>query len=304
MNKNFFQKHSVLSTAQVQNLDKIQKRLEQPDFIEMLSIDGQEVAFLGPAIVDEDRLSGNYLRVDKMVIPEYAQMVVAEELYNLLSQPGYLNKKPIDMAIYGSKLLYKGKVEKSVLLNVCGMVYSQSQEARNFHACENVHPDLRGEATCPKTILSSDFVQNVSEAQHQLISLYISIEDIRISDLLEKEALGDSFERKYTVEEKLRLYFKLSETQIKGLKGVFLIPMLMADQGVTYFCLLNHEEDRPKIVNVKETLKYWCDQIHKYNKNQEELEIIIKGDDFFFFPIDQWSVFISQKAKPVVGLKI
>jgi len=135
MSKTFHDKHSSLQMDIIQSIEPIKKRPDQPDFINMTSVNGQEVAFLGDSNIEKEyeQFLYKFIRIDRMVIPAFARMVNIDSLEDQLLDAR--STSAIDTSI--RDFFYEGKLESTVTLNVCGMLQDSYHPNMNIHPCEN-----------------------------------------------------------------------------------------------------------------------------------------------------------------------
>ena len=137
----FYDKHSTFHMEVIQSISPIKEKANQPEFINMAVVNGQEVAFLGDKKIEDnyDELHHKFIRVDKMTIPEGATLVNIDALMEQLPEPNDLipeDDSAIDTTVEG--FFHKGKLKSNVILNVCGMVSEQHHLNKNIHRCENL----------------------------------------------------------------------------------------------------------------------------------------------------------------------
>lgn len=137
----FYDKHSVIHMDVIQSINPIKEKPNQPEFINMAVVNGQEVAFLGDKSMEDnyDQLRYKFMRVDRMTIPEGASLVNIDVLMEQLPEPNNLfpeNDKAIDTDV--EDFFHKGKLKQNVILKVCGMVSEQHHLNMNIHQCENL----------------------------------------------------------------------------------------------------------------------------------------------------------------------
>lgn len=323
--KNFYQQHSLFTLERIKHVERIKRRPKQPKFIEMFSINHRPVAFLGPKIANEDDLLEKFIRVDRMVIPEFARMVKSDFLLNEINSNQ--DNKAVDTNVDG--LFYSGKLKDSILLDVCGELNTTTFKDLHFHNCDNQLPTARpsreivskednsgitfrrsgnGYETCPDTILNTSITNSKNELvneniENRLTIFYLSKKDIEKTDEQIKKKRppeGANSTSNFTIEEMLEQYF--TDNHYEGsvfvdinwcsLKGLFLIPMLFSDQRIVYYCLLNVDGMSNIDVPIKETLKIWLETVKKYNL--VENDAVIAGNDGGYFYMEEWSIFISK----------
>ena len=321
--QNFYPNHSLQPINKINNPKTLLGEGKQPEFIQFLSIGQKEpIAFLGEEEIDTTKLAGKFIRIDRMVIPESARLVNPDILANIVSKTK--DKKAIDINTRG--LLYKGNMQQGVLLNVSGMVENEAYTKMSFHACDNKKPPflrLRhsedGFKTCPKPqlMLNTAELEIISgEISHKLVVFHMPYEELT-KPQGHYHARGHKKKKaNYTIMQILEMYFKdknLTEHNnppkkiwrkkdaLKG--GLFLIPMVMPDDRVAYYCLLNVDGKSNRRTPVKKILKNWLAAVKKYNKNQAGQWIGIAGNDGALCFIDEWSIFLGKNAQLLVADK-
>ncbi len=321
--KNFYPNHSLQPIKKINNPKTLLGEGRQPEFIQFLSIGQKEpVAFLGQKGIDAAKLAGKFIRIDRMVIPEAARLVNPDILEKIVRKKK--DNKAIDINTKG--LLYKDQIQQGVLLNVSGMVENETYTKMSFHPCDNKKPPflrLRhsedGFKTCPKPQLMLNTSQTEirpGEIRHKLVVFHMPYEEL-IKPQGHYKSSGHKKEKtNYTIMQILEMYFKdkkLTEhnnppkkiwRKKKALKGgVFLIPMVMPDDRVAYYCLLNVNGKSNRRIPVKKILKNWLAAVKKYNKNQAGQWIGIAGNDGALCFIDEWSIFLGKNAQLLVADK-
>ncbi len=319
----FYPNHSLQPINKINKPKALLGEGQQPKFIQFLSVGQIEpIAFLGEEKIDTAKLADKFIRVDRMVIPEAAQLVNPDVLEKIVRKKK--SKKAIDINTKG--LLYEGKMQQGVLLNVSGMVLNEAYTNMSFHPCDNKKPPflrLRhsedGFKTCPKPQLmlnTSETEIRSGEIRHKLVVFHMPYKE-----LIKPQGHYHPKEHKkekanYTIMQVLEMYFKdkkLTEhnnppkkiwRKKKALKGgLFLIPMVMPDNRVAYYCLLNVDGKSNRRTPVKKILRNWLAAVKKYNKNQEKQWIGIAGNDGALCFIDEWSVFLGKNAQLLVADK-
>lgn len=316
--KPFYLKHSFRRVVRINKLKKLLGSSGQPEFIQHMSYDqDKSIFFLGPEKLDTSQLDNKFMRIDNIVIPKNACMVNPRELWKRV-------KLQDDKAIDLKGLFYKGQMEDGINATVCGMVESVQYTQMHFHPCENkISPlGLRhsedGYETCPKPQLmpdTDDLFNEAGQIRHQLVVLHMPYSDLIKPQGTYTNPKGVT-KPNFTIAQILYMYFtdehfygsedpKLSDESftdhLKG--GVFLIPMVMPDNRVTYYCVLNKDGKSNRKTPVKKLLKEWLDKVEEFNENSEDKWMGIAGEDATFCFIDDWSVFIGKNAELLVGDK-
>ncbi|PHN01564.1 hypothetical protein [Flavilitoribacter nigricans] len=324
----FLEKHSSKQLSRIQRIDRIASRERQPDFIHMMSINGREVAFLGDQVPDPDRFLQHFMRVDRMVIPQFAQMVNYDVLKQIIEK-GF-DDKAVSTSV--KDLLYATELDRSILLDVCGSVSTHSRPQMNFHHCENFRPEKiaykglhsltygRTDDNCSGSHITSYFKGN--QLLHKLVFFYLSAEDFKRSDAIEEAKYhrihrGEpprEFSISLPIKAKLQIFFdeqngEISEKPIgldwEAVQGVFLLPMQSPNGGIIYQCILNVDGKRSANLrqSTKENLALWIDAMEKFNHstNHQDQEFFIGIDDLYSCCMDNWSCSIAKNAYPVVG---
>ncbi len=321
--KNFYPNHSLQPIQKINKPKALLGQGQQPDFIQFLSIGQSEpVAFLGEEKIDTAKLAGKFIRIDRMVIPEAARLVNPDILAKIISKKK--DNKAID--INTKDLLYKEKMQQGVLLNVSGMVENEAYTNMSFHPCDNKKPPflrLRhsqdGFMTCPKPQLmlnTSETEIRRGEIRHNLVVFHMPYEELIKARGYYHPRGSKKKKANYTIMQILEMYFKdknLTEHNnppkkiwrekgaLKG--GLFLIPMVMPDDRVAYYCLLNVNGKSNRRVPVKKILKNWLAAVKQYNRNQDKQWIGIAGNDGALCFIDEWSIFLGKNAQLLVADK-
>ena len=205
--KKFYADKTTVITPLIQKVEHLERQEGQPKFINMMSVDGKEVAFLGKKIKDTDSLVNNFIRVDRMVIPGLSRMVNIKQLkkqlpairpYKTTPYGGQL-KEPIEQSpedmnsidVEKKKLFYKGKLQRNVILNTPGFIKPSMEPDRHFHHCHNykdthlpgpgVHP-LEDGHSAPAGDNACDIGSfspyiDKGELKHGLLLFYIDVKD-------------------------------------------------------------------------------------------------------------------------------
>ncbi len=323
MSKNFYEKYAYVDKQVIHSIDALERVPGQPGFIHMALVNNQVVAFLGEPVEDYSQYLNRFIRTDNMLIPEFARMVNIETLKKQLKK----SKKGDKTAIFTAEkeFFYEGQLDSNVLINICGMISNKHYPNMNIHPCENrlpefLHSDFMGLAgTCPWGVLTSKVDSSLSSSaqvsdmsdrlQHGLMLFYISTEDIEESNKREQETnfkrdpnvpspldviiqgklsnyFGDTFWK-----ESKSVKFKWSEIQ-----GIFLIPMLLPNQEIGYYCLLNKDGKSNKGESIRKLLSTWLDAVKKLNDDVDNQEIIIGANDLSFAFLDRWCISLGRDA--------
>lgn len=342
-NGGFYPTHSKQRVTRIKNLKKLLGKSGQPDFIQSMSVDqgqiiqsegetsidtlpdGQSevVQVLGEEPIDLNKLSNKFMRIDRMVIPKNACMVNPDVLAEIVQDT--TNKKSVDISTPG--LFYNGKLEDGVLLNVCGMVETVYYTDMHFHPCENkitplnFHHSDDGFRTCPTpqlipTTSDNNLAKGAAGIRHKLVVFHMPQSELLkpqgsyISPRTGKEKPN------YTIKQILKMYFKDNKLKEKAFTpkihwkhknvlkgGIFLIPMVMPDDRVAYYGVLNVDGESNRRTPVKQILKNWFAAVNKYNEDPEGQWIGIAGNDATLCFIDDWSIFIGKNAQLLVANK-
>lgn len=329
---NFYEKHTLFHRIRIQSVERIYPREGQPSFINFLSINGEEVAFLGTPIKEPDQLLNKFIRVDRMVIPEFARMLRPKALINRLAS----GKDAIE--INDDTDFYEGRLEHGVILNVAGMLTECIEHKKHFHACHNYRRSLTheeqkeafqglplfvGRENCHWAHLDFNVyegpAQGEGDEREQKISyhlpvFYLSAADFKASDerALERwrkeqeDGIGNP-DPPIPIEDNLKWYFERPDAPeaielLDGWKhvlGIFLIPTLTPGQQIIYFCLPNAEGSalaRLQLMN-------WSACIRALNQAPTKKEIYVSVNDLTFAGIDEWSVTLGKSMAAIVGKK-
>lgn len=339
-NGGFYPTHSRNRIIRIKKLEKLLGKSGQPDFIQSMSVDqsqiiqgvgdnpdgqGEIIQILGEESIDLSKLSNHFMRVDRMVIPQNARMVNPDVLEGIVE--GKIDEKAIDLSTQG--LFYSGKMEGGVLLNVCGMVESVYYTDMHFHPCENklpphgfdFHHSEDGFRTCPtpQLIPSTDDTlakDAISGIRHKLVVFHMPQSELLKPQGTYVSPRTGTKKPNYTIKDILEMYFKdkkltgkksnpkirwKHEDVLKG--GIFLIPMIMPDDRVAYYGVLNVDGKSNRRKPVKKILQNWFNAVNKYNENPESQWIGIAGNDGTLCFIDDWSIFVCKNAQLLVANK-
>ena len=278
----------------IEKVEYIIEPIDKPNYIKQFLVNDRIVVnFLG-YLADEDtlceNLEGKYLEFKTMVIPKDSTFIDVSDLRAYLGEnPGSKEIIPVE------QLTRSKKIGKNIQLKVCVGVHDK--EERWFHICLNYSNSLKfgGRATCDWQN-SEIYFNSKNQLQYDLLPFYISWEDIIKEDNEPDEVLG--------LEERLREYFEYYGKNLENpdincinndIDGVFLLPRLQVDQNVIYTCLLNQPSADDEH-SIQEKLQEWFDAYDDFNKEPENQELIIKGNDLFLCNIEQWSIKIGCDA--------
>lgn len=319
--KPFYQKQSYKRVVRIEKLKKLNGSHGQPGFIQHMSYDQDKaVLFLGPEKLDTSQLDNKFMRIDNMVIPKQACMVDPYTLRERVKD--HEDEKAIDL----KDLFYPGQMEDGINTTVCGMVESVQYTQMHFHPCENKHfgswrHSEDGYETCPKPQLmpdTDDLLNEAGQLRHQLVVFHMPYEELVKPQGTYTPPGGNKPTPNFTILHILRMYFtdewfygsndpkvdwaKKENKKVFG-GGVFLLPMVMPDNRVAYYCVLNIDGKSNRKTPVKKLLKNWLDKVEEFNENSEDKWIGIAGNDATFCFIDDWSLFIGKNAELLVGDK-
>lgn len=301
----FYDRYTILQHTTVNSMDLILDRPGQPKCITMVTVNGnQNVAFLGKTPIDPEQFLGKTLLTNAMVIPEFAQMVDPDVLQKICGTIKSTTGGPIEPR---KDLFLNEPLQQSILINVCSMSYNMLQLNKHFHDCINrVHIMYRSDdkyGTCDRVVLSSN-VNDTGEVAHQLIVFYISKENLQATDKQRGNEVHAA-----RIERKLKQFFADDTFEFDGdgakidmsnNVGIFLIPRLMSDQGITYLCIPNipdYKTDGGRTVSVRQTFRNWLGWVDKYNEDTNHQDIYIKGNDGIFLYSERWSVSMGKDAE-------
>ncbi|MBX2874173.1 MAG: hypothetical protein KTR30_18790 [Saprospiraceae bacterium] len=320
----FYADYSKVFYLQADQVNQFVSKPGQPSFLQIYSVDNQYVALINEEPIDAELLVGTIMRINQMILPIRSQLV---DIDSIKSRLGGDPCDPIDL--HG--ILRDQTVAESVLMNICGMIIDPNNSSepprrdRHFHPCHGspasfgsqnggLHTDDHGTYTCDLAFLATNqFTDAKNKADttvlnsYGLILFYISREDIEQTDSEAEDPGSPYYKNEATIAERLKAYFKdgVYGKYNKKCEGVFLIPRLMADQSVSYLCLLNSPiRKKYKKNSVKNRLNQWLSCVEELNQDSAGKEVIIEGDDLFFCAIDQWSVLIGRHAIPRVASTI
>jgi len=311
-NKSFYDKYSLVQHEIIQTIDSIEEREDQPNFIKMMSINGQTVAFLGDTNIKEEqeKFLNKFIRVDRMVIPEFARMINPDILQQQISTGG-----EDSMIITAAKgFFYDGQLDDNVILNVGGLVYREAYANISIHPCDNHKPETAakiGLGNCPHGILAPYFNEETLELNYKLVVFYISSEDMEASNARSFEHGVHNISDIIPIQMKIDLYFRNAEWALgdnstldinwkewsgwDGIEGVFLIPMRLSDESIHYYCVLNKNAPSDSQKPVKEILQNFLSSVDSYNGTSDH-ELLFKGNDFAFAYLDRWCISIGKNV--------
>lgn len=321
--KSFYRRHGLQRTVRITN-PKIGPRInEQPEFIQTLIIGGNRTVYaLGDYLNDGNisALENKFMRIDTMVIPEGARMVRASALEPLIFADN-INEEAL--AVEDDSLFYPGSVTQNIRIEVCGMIESQQYTELRIHSCDNrgnnFHHSEDGYRTCPEAQLSPDVEENgetnstASRILHKLIVFHMPHSELIKSQGTYKGSDGKSHDN-FTIGEILHQYFTddhysgeknpTNSTELTHMKGgVFLIPMIMPDSRIAYYCIPNINGKSVRQTSVRNLLIDWMKSIIDFNQNPEDNWIGIAGNDATFCFLDEWSIFVGKNAQLLVKPK-
>ena len=297
--QDFYAAHTMVTLPRIQSMAMTFTQVEQPGFIRLLTLNGNSVAFLGDEPIDEARFFNKFCRIDRMVIPEFAQMVNTDVLQEILKSTPDGKAIPIDEK---GLFLNDYGLRTSIVMDTCGMTYNCTHQNQYLHSCKNRiplhHTKNKSGGTCPDPHLTSYFDED-GKLRHKLVLFYISNINLKKTD--EQHDGGQT----WTIFQRIKAFF--ADPTFKSgddnptinmdeLEGVFLIPMLLTDQRICYYCLLNVPGKSNRNVPIKDTLSEWLYYVEKYSNHPDEQVIYIEGNDSDFLYIERWSVFLGRDA--------
>jgi len=324
MPTNFLEKYSLLTQYRIERIEGIKRRDKQPDFIHMHSVNGREIAFLGDPPADPELFLRYYIRIDRMPIPQFAQMVNYEVLKETIKAEG-MDNKVVSPTV--EDLFYSTELDRDIFLEVAGMIRPFTETKRKFHHCDNYYPKVvkrttesakswgRGGGNCYLSVLPSYFTDK-KLLKYTLTLFYLSAEDIKNATVLQAKKYEEHHpghgKESEPLLKKLKNFFE--EQTIEGQEkpqgldwdeviGVFLIPNLGVDGSVVYQCILNvdGEKSANQAKSTKENLLEWIKAVEVMNDTTAEHELFVGVDDNFRCEVEEWSCTIAKDAYPVAG---
>lgn len=320
----FYSTYSTKRIIRIKDLKKLANGHDTPDYISPITIEGQNTErglfVLGKQAWENSDLDEKFMRIDRMFIPDKARMVNPDILKSIVKNGSKGEKsKAIDPNIEG--LLYKGEIKKGVLLDVCGMVKPKEFSNMPIHSCEGqlaYHQPIpkrhstAGYQTCPDPLLAPSVTNSLtgtSEFEHKLIIFHMPY-----GELIKPQGCFTSSDgttkKNFSIAEILKFYFNDKSFPnhndpthldwedpdlLQG--GIFLIPMTMPDNSVSYYCILNIDGESNRRESVIQLLNSWFDTLDLYNRNQDNNWIGIAGNDASFCYIEDWSIYIGKNAQ-------
>lgn len=303
---------------------KLPKSPDTPDYISSISLEGvnpeRGLFVLGKQAWKDSDLNEKFMRIDRMFIPDKARMVNPDILRDIVKSRSKDKKnRAIDLNTKG--LLYQDEIKKGVLLDICGMIKTKEFTNMPIHSCERQiayhqpipkHHSTAGYRTCPEPLLTPSVTNTASDTsalEHKLIIFHMPFEELTKPQGCFTSSDG-TIRRNFTIAEILSFYFEDKSfpnhqdptnlnwedpNLLRG--GVFLIPMTMPDNSVSYYCILNIDEESNRRQPVTQLFVDWFDTLDLYNEHQDDYWIGIAGNYASFCFIEEWSVYIGKNAE-------